>query len=125
MKFIFPQNYNFENKIFGVIDYSTALANVSWYAFIFIILYIIPISLQFKIFLFILFCFPFFLISITGLNGENLIYVFRYLFKYLINQNYIYMKNNFIKNSLNFLSKKVIICFELYLIIFRKRGIVK
>ena len=93
MKFIFPQNYNFENKIFGVIDYSTALANVSWYAFIFIILYIIPISLQFKIFLFILFCFPFVLISITGLNGENLIYVFRYLFKYLINQKlYLYEK---------------------------------
>ena len=93
MKFIFPQNYNFENKIFGVIDYSTALANVSLYAFIFIILYIIPISLQFKIFLFILFCFPFFLISITGLNGENLIYVFRYLFKYLINQKlYLYEK---------------------------------
>ena len=93
MKFIFPQNYNFENKIFGVIDYSTALANVSWYAFIFIILYIIPISLQFKIFLFILFFFPFFLISITGLNGENLIYVFRYLFKYLINQKlYLYEK---------------------------------
>lgn len=93
MKFIFPQNYNFENKIFGVIDYSTALANVSWYAFVFIILYIIPFSLHFKIFLFILFCFPFFLISITGLNGENLIYVFRYLFKYLINQKlYLYEK---------------------------------
>ncbi len=23
MKFIFPQNYNFKNKLFGVIEYST------------------------------------------------------------------------------------------------------
>lgn len=25
MKFIFPKNYTFKNKIFGIIDYSTAL----------------------------------------------------------------------------------------------------
>ena len=93
LKFIFPQNYNFENKIFGVIDYSTALANVAWYAFIFIILYILPFSLQVKIFIFILFCFPFFLISITGLNGENLIYIFKYLFKFLVKEKlYLYEK---------------------------------
>ena len=28
MKFIFPQNYNFKSKLFGVIDYSTAIFNV-------------------------------------------------------------------------------------------------
>ena len=37
MKFIFPQNYNFENKILGVIDYTTALFNVIWYLIIFLI----------------------------------------------------------------------------------------
>ena len=25
MKFIFPQNYDLKNKLFGIIDYSTAL----------------------------------------------------------------------------------------------------
>ena len=27
MKFIFPQNYNFKNKLLGIIDYSTAFFN--------------------------------------------------------------------------------------------------
>ena len=68
MKFIFPQNYNFENKFLGVIDYLTIFVNVIWYIFVFLILSIIPISFQIKIFIFILFCFPLFLISITGFN---------------------------------------------------------
>ena len=80
MKFIFPQNYNFENKFLGVIDYLTIFVNVIWYIFVFLILSIIPISFQIKIFIFILFCFPLFLISITGFNGENVVYVFRYIF---------------------------------------------
>ena len=35
MKFIFPQNYKFNNKLFGIIDYSTAIVNIVWYVFIF------------------------------------------------------------------------------------------
>ena len=35
MKFIFPQNYNFNSKLFGFIDYSTAILNVVWCSFIF------------------------------------------------------------------------------------------
>lgn len=38
MKFIFPKNYNFKNKIFGIIDYSTALVNIIWYAFYFLLI---------------------------------------------------------------------------------------
>ena len=51
MKFIFPQNYNFENKFLGVIDYLTIFVNVIWYIFVFLILSIIPISFQIKIFM--------------------------------------------------------------------------
>ena len=82
MKFIFPQNYNFENKLFGIIDYNTAIANLLWYAIIFLFIQFFCNDLQTKIFIFILFCFPFFLISITGLNGENILYVFKYLLKF-------------------------------------------
>lgn len=93
MKFIFPQNYNFRNKILGIVDYTTAFANILWYAIITLILYIIPISLQIKIFIFIILCFPFFLISITGLNGENVLYILRYLIKFMIKQKiYLYEK---------------------------------
>ena len=86
MKFIFPQNYNFENKILGVIDYTTALFNVVWYLIIFLILFFLPISFQVKLFIFILFCFPLFLISFTGFNGENVIYVLKYLLLFSIKQ---------------------------------------
>lgn len=30
MKFIFPQNYNFKNKLFGIIDYSSLIFNIIW-----------------------------------------------------------------------------------------------
>lgn len=28
MKFIFPQNYNFKNKLLGIIDYSSLFINI-------------------------------------------------------------------------------------------------
>ena len=28
MKFIFPQNYNFDNKLLGFIDYTTVILNI-------------------------------------------------------------------------------------------------
>ena len=31
MKFIFPQNYNFKNKLLGIIDYPTAIFNVIYF----------------------------------------------------------------------------------------------
>ena len=37
MKFIFPQNYHFKNKILGFIDYSVAILNIVWDFIIFII----------------------------------------------------------------------------------------
>lgn len=84
MKFIFPQNYDFKNKILGIIDYSTALANVIWYVFVFLIVNFFCSSLELKIFLFIFLCFPFFLISVTGFNGENVIYVLKYFLRFII-----------------------------------------
>ena len=84
MKFIFPQNYDFKNKILGIIDYSTALANVIWYVFVFLIANFFCSSLELKIFLFIFLCFPFFLISVTGFNGENVIYVLKYFLSFII-----------------------------------------
>lgn len=84
MKFIFPQNYDFKNKVLGIIDYSTALANVIWYVFVFLIANFFCSSLELKIFLFIFLCFPFFLISVTGFNGENVIYVLKYFLRFII-----------------------------------------
>lgn len=84
MKFIFPQNYDFKNKLLGVIDYSTAFVNLLWYAFVLILSNVIFNNLTIKIFIFVTLCFPLFLLSFSGFNGENIIYVFSYLSRFLM-----------------------------------------
>ena len=93
MKFIFPQNYSFKNKLFGFIDYSTLFLNIIWDFFMFCFLDLFNLNISIKISIFIIFCFPLFLFSIIGFNHENFIYVLTYLFKYLFNKNiYFYSK---------------------------------
>lgn len=83
MKFIFPKNYNFKNKIFGFIDYSTAIFNIVWYIIIFCILELFFNNWNIKIFLLISFCFPITLFSLVGFNREPIFYVFKYVLKYI------------------------------------------
>lgn len=94
MKFIFPQNYNFKNKIFGIIDYTTALVNIIWYAFVFILINLVFNDINIKIIIFISTCLPIFLFSFSGFNGENIVYVFIYMTKFIFKQKlYFYSKN--------------------------------
>ena len=71
MKFIFPQNYDFSTKLFGLIDYSTAILNIIWSGFILIIINFIFESLNIKIFLFIILSFPVLLFSVIGINRRK------------------------------------------------------
>lgn len=97
MKFIFPQNYNFKSKLFGIIDYSTIFFNLFWDFFVFIFINFFN-NLNIKIFIFFILCFPLFLFSISGFNGENIFYVFTYIIKFIFKQKLIlFSKNNFIK----------------------------
>ena len=93
MKFIFPQNYNFKSKLFGVIDYSTIFLNLFWDLFVFIFINFFN-NINIKIFLFLLFCFPLFLFSFSGFNGENIFYVIKYIFKFLIKQKLLFFNKN-------------------------------
>ena len=86
MKFIFPQNYHFKNKIFGVIDYSVAFVNILWDLLILAILHICIDDISIKIVIFIIFCFPLFLLRISGVHGENIVYIFIYIFKFIFKQ---------------------------------------
>lgn len=91
MKFIIPQNYDFSSKLFGVLDYSTAIFNVVWCIFIFCLTNFFISSLALKIFIIIIFCFPVLLFSIIGFNHENILYVLLYLYKYVVCQKvYLY-----------------------------------
>ncbi len=98
MKFIFPQNYNFKNKLLGIIDYSTAIANVIWYALVLLLVNVLFSSINIKVVIFISFCFPLFLFSFVGFNGENIIVVFKYMLKFILKPKLIFyskIKKNF------------------------------
>ena len=71
MKFIFPQNYDFSTKLFGLIDYSTAILNIVWSGLVFFIINIIFQSLNIKIFLFIILSLPVLLFSVIGINRRK------------------------------------------------------
>lgn len=93
MKFIFPQNYHFKNKILGVIDYTSAFVNIIWDLFVFIIVNFIFKSLSIKISIIIIFCFPLLLFSFIGFNGENIVNVVCYMSKFIFRQKlYFYSK---------------------------------
>ena len=94
MKFIFPQNYSFKNKLFGIIDYSTLVLNIVWDVFTFCLLDLLIKNWSTKIFFLIVFCFPLLLFSIIGFNHENFINVLIYLFKFIKKPKiYFYSKN--------------------------------
>ena len=93
MHFIFPKNYNFKPKLFGFIEYTTAIID----AIIALILYgfvnLVFTSINIKIYVFIALFLPILLISILGVNRESVFSVFIYMFKFIKNQNiYLYKK---------------------------------
>lgn len=95
MKFIFPQNYRFHTKLFGLFDYPTAILNFSCWILVFLITKILPFALLDKIIFFIVTCFPILLISLFGFQQENILYVLRYLFNYWrSNKLYLYKKED-------------------------------
>lgn len=86
MKFIFPQNYDLNTKIFGIIDYSTAIVDLIWGGIVFFLINIIFKSLSYKVFSFIILVLPVLIFSVVGVNGENLIYFIKYITKYIFRQ---------------------------------------
>lgn len=93
MKFIIPQNYTFKNKLFGFMDYSTAVFNIIWALVVLLLISIFPFSINIKIGLFITLYFPLLLFSFFGFNNENILYVLSYVFKFIKNSKvYFYGK---------------------------------
>lgn len=83
MKFIFPQNYDFNHKLLGIFDTSTLIVNFIWGLFVFCFLNLFFHDLNIKIFVFIILVFPFLLFSIIGFNHENILYVIYYIIKFI------------------------------------------
>lgn len=83
MKFIFPQNFNFKNKLLGIIDYPTAIFNIIYFLLVYILTNIFISNLTIKIIIIILFYLPIFLISVIDFNHENILYFFWYMIKFI------------------------------------------
>ncbi len=93
MKFIFPQNYNLNMKIFGILDYSVAIVDAVWGIIIFGLINFFLKRLTYKIFAFIVLVFPIVIFSVVGVDGENLLYFLTYVLKYIFKQKlYLYEK---------------------------------
>ena len=93
MKFIFPQNYNFNTKLLGIIDYTVAIADLIWGILVFFIVNILFKNISTKIFLGITLVFPVVIFSVVGVDGESILYFLSYVLKYIFKQKlYLYEK---------------------------------
>lgn len=95
MRFIFPKNYDFKSKLFGVFDYITLIIDIIYFLFIFSICNLLFINIYIKTFIIISLCFPILLLSIFGLNSENVFTVLIYILKYFLKPKlYLYNKHH-------------------------------
>lgn len=86
MKFIFPKNYNFKNKLFGFIDYTTAIINIVLALFVFSVLDLLFNNYNIILSAFIVLYFPVFLFSVFNFYNENIILISLYFFKFIKNK---------------------------------------
>lgn len=94
MNFIFPQNFNFKNKLLGFIDYPTAIFNIIYFIILLFICNLLIRSINLKIFIIIFFYFPFFLLTVLDFNHENILYFLWYVIKFLFKPKiYLYKKD--------------------------------
>ena len=78
---------------FGVFDYFTIIIDIIYSLFVFSVCNLIFNDIYIKIFIIISLCFPIILLSIFGLNNENVFLVLLYILKYFLRPKlYLYNK---------------------------------
>lgn len=82
--YIFPKNYNFKNKIGGVIDYPTAIFNLLFIFLLYKFISIFKLTLTSKLIFISIFYTPIFLVSIFNHNDDNIICISYYVIKFLV-----------------------------------------
>ncbi len=93
MNFIIPKDYKFKSKLFGLIDYQTAIFDSIFAGILYGFLNFIFTSIRLKIYLFIGLFLPFLLFSILGVQSENIVSVLIYIIKYYKKQKiYLFQK---------------------------------
>lgn len=84
MIYIFPKNYEYKEKLFGILSYSSVIINIIWIIFIYNMLKNVKIEIIYKINILTILEFP--LIIYTYLKREEelmyrLWYIIRFIFK--------------------------------------------
>lgn len=93
MHFTIPKNYKFKPKLFGLIDYQTAVLDSILAGILYVLINLFFSSLTTKIYIFIALFIPFLLFSIVGVHNEPIVSVLIYVFKYYKNQKlYLFKK---------------------------------
>ena len=93
MNFIFPSNYNFKNKLFGIIDYTSVIINIILYIFVYCLINLIFTDFNLKVIIFISLCLPFLIFTIINNRNENVLFVLLYIVKFFCNRKiYFYRK---------------------------------
>ena len=93
MNFIFPSNYNFKNKLFFLIYYTSVIINIIWYIFVYCLINLIFTDFNLKVIIFISLCLPFLIFTIINNRNENVLFVLLYIVKFFCNRKiYFYRK---------------------------------
>lgn len=93
MRFIIPKNYKYQMKFLGFINYTTMVIDTIIAILLLGLLSIFIKNIEIKIYIFVSLYLPVILFSIFGIGNENIAYVTKYIFKYIIKQKvYLYNK---------------------------------
>lgn len=84
INFIFPKNYNFSFKLFGILSYSAILINIIYGFLLYIVISFIFNTFIIKFYIFITFFIPVFLFSILTHSNENVLITLTYIIKFFI-----------------------------------------
>ena len=100
MKFVFPKNYKYREKILGFIDYITAIFDLIVGIILFLILKIFVKKITTRIYIFVIMFVPIILFSVFISDGENIITYFIMLINFLKRRGiYFYNKNYKLKDN--------------------------
>lgn len=84
INFIFPKNYNFSFKLFGIFSYSVIFLNIVYGFLLYLIISFFFNTFIIKFYIFITFFIPVFLFSILNHSNENILVIFIYILKFLV-----------------------------------------
>lgn len=83
MKFIFPKNYDYSFKLFGIFSYSSIVFIFFWALLIYSLSSFLFSSFIIKFYFFIILFLPIALFSVLNRSNENIIFIIFYILKYL------------------------------------------